>query len=108
MLEVIDQQVEKCRKAEMRVLLIAPWYVPDGANEDYYLKYGKRYTWKGPLLYLEPGGNGLQREFLEKMVARYASSDVQIVFGEEYLLPLRAAFYDTSAVAQFGEDPIQM
>jgi len=107
--EYPDTMMEKYVAADLRAMLMSPVLVPLDAPDDYYFKYEDGTLEKLSFSIWNKEAMELQRNFLERMVERYASPDVQIVLGEfnggEFVLPLRAGFYDTSALAQFGGRP---
>ena len=107
--KIADALMEKYIAADLRTIMMTPVLVPLDAPDDYYFKYEDGTLEKAAFSIWNQEAMGRQRKFLEKMVERYTSPDVQIVLGElqggEFVLPLRAGFYDTSALAQFGGRP---
>ena len=107
--EFADALIEKYIAADLRAILVTPVFVPPDAPDDYYFKYEDGALEKAAFSIWNQEAMELQRKFLEKMIERYTSPDVQIILGElqggEFLLPIRAGFYDTSALTQFGGRP---
>jgi len=100
---IIDNQVDRCLKAGMRVLLTAPATPARAGMPDEW--FGRYTTGEEEPSYLSIWNRDAMayvREYLEKVIARYSSSDVQVILhevgGGELLLPLNACYYDMAAL----------
>jgi hypothetical protein len=102
-----DRQVKRNLDAGMRLILCTPFSVPTCLPQDWY--------WKSPypcqdhlgLSFWHPEAQEYERDFLEKVIARYSGADVHVIFheflGGEQVMWNMPSFYDKMALADFKE-----
>lgn len=97
----VDHYVERCQKGGMRVMLSAPFTVPQGLPQAWYAAYQDGSTYYEQLSFWHPDAEAYQRDYLQQLVDRYSGADVTVILwgfagGETYLWN-NGVYYDAAA-----------
>ena len=102
--ELPDKQVNRVLQAGMRCLLCAPITIPNFFPDDWYWK-ARNGTMHHGLSFWNADAQSYQRMFVEKVIERYHSSDVNVILhgflGGESLMTNEPGFFDACAIDDF-------
>jgi len=102
-----DKQVERVKRAGMKLILCAPDSVPSCLPPEWYLRYVGDTTSRNYLSIWNKEAQEYERNFLQEVIKRYGGADVSVIFhgflGGESALENTATWFDHAALKDFEQ-----
>jgi|WetSurSiteA1Bulk_404760.scaffolds.fasta_scaffold14787_3 hypothetical protein len=102
-----DKQVERVKKAGMKLILCAPITVPTFFPDDWYWAMSNGAPMHSGLSFWNLEAQNYQRDFCQMVIDRYSADDVSVIFhgflGGESVMYNHPAFYDPHAIRSFEQ-----